>query len=420
MNLKLINVSLLLILAQFVCAQTDFQSGYIVKLNGDTLHGLVNFQKEALNISSCNFKSFEIAVPFRYAPENIKGYGIIHGKQYISITLQQKHFFAEYIVQGKISLLYLTKKGKQYFILLPDGNTVELKSGKTTDQKANKTYEHYKDFLLESMKPVDLKEEIQNSRLELNSLSELIINYNKLAKVSYRVPQRPTNKMVLKDYSILGSKNIRFGILGGVTSFQFAVSGNDYYYDYITKASFHKDITPIGGIYLTGSLSKRIPELSFQASLMYQKISILGTNEIIKYPTLIYYDDFLLNLSRVKFQTTINYAVKLPNWTLKPHIGLGFNRLIKSSYQHVSERFDSNANIVTTFTDNNITLNASHFSYLGGITFEYPLFSARILSITMDYEHENKVIDNKMNDYSGEVLLKGSASEITVTLGITL
>lgn len=417
----LTNLVLTIIVCQIAVSQSDFRKGYIVKNNGDTLHGWVNFQKEAQNNSVCNFKRFEIALPINYSPEKLKAYGIDGGKQYLAAEFNGRKVFVEYLVKGKLSLLYLNKGSEHYFTLTGDGTLVELKSGRTADASSNQTYNHYKEYLEAAFKPIQMSESIQKSKLEINSLTALIKQYNEASNSEFEIPVRPKEKSILKDYSILGTRKIQFGLLGGVSMNSFAIKTDESSYQFMEKAKFNTVTSPTFGIFVKGNFTRSIPKLSLQANVLYHKASLYGfaNYKNSNYSSDLMYDDIFIDFEEIKTQGTLNYSFKKQNLTLLPHIGIGYAYRLSSSYKRFHEEYSTTYNIVKSYEYSDLPISNASLYYIGGVTFEYSLSSARVLILNIDYNVKNKVLE-RQSQRNTDQGLKGFGSEFIITLGLAL
>jgi hypothetical protein len=427
--MKLLLFSILIIFyVTSVSGQADFRKGYIVKTNGDTLPGYINFQKEALNYSECNFKRFEIAFPVTYSPEKLKSYGIQGEKQYCSAIINGKPTFLEYLVKGKMSMLFLDKGAKHYFIKDADGNIVELNKGKTTDTYNNKSYEDYKLYLMEKMGSVEkMTELINNSKLEIASLTSLVSIYNESLNVFFVVPIRPKQRTLFNDYSIIGTNRIKIGPVGGINIHKFKTSANakdNGLYDYIRKAEFQSFSSPVLGIYLIKNISKN-NKISLQSQVTYQKVSLYGFSNFIENSYLgrnqlnYIYIDFKL----LKIQGSINYSIKVLNFNLLPHIGAAFNVLSDKSYYRFNEISNASEKVVNTYEYNDLELVTKDISFFGGLSLTYQISSARIISLNIDYEAGNnvlKTIKTITGSKSKINSLKGHEKTLAITIGFSL
>jgi hypothetical protein len=406
-----------------VFSQDDFRKGFIVKLNGDTLKGYVNFRKEAENHRACNFKRFQIAFPVNYTPEKIKAYGIDNEKQYISANLNDKKVFIEFLVKGKISLLYFKSGSTHFYINDTEGNLVELSSGKMND--ANRAFQNYKEYLSSIMSNVNISELINESKFEITSLILIIKRYNELSNVLFEIPQRPRGKSLVKDYNVFGSNKVTFGVETGTNILSLkcvADAVGNVGYDYITKANFKPRTNPILGLYLGGKLSKSLPKLYVQTEILFHRVSLYGSSSYTEYmyASNHIYNDLFINFTNLCIQGTIKYSFNLNDFKILPHAGIGYIFYLNASYNRYYQIYNAGSNTVSSYEYSDLAISNNNFPVLGGITIDYQLTSARIISFNIDYILGNNPVKKIKNNYTNEIYLKSKGTAINLTLGISL
>ena len=68
-------------------AQSNYLDGYIIKSNGDTLKGYINYQEWSYSPQGVEFKaSLSDVKPQEFNPGNIKGFGVRNAETYVSFT----------------------------------------------------------------------------------------------------------------------------------------------------------------------------------------------------------------------------------------------------------------------------------------------------------------------------------------------
>lgn len=123
------------ILLFFICisstlySQADFRKGNIIKLNGDTISGDLDYQGDFENSRLIHFRNQDI--DSIYKPFEIESYNFENGKLYTSkiaiIDNDTLSIFAEYLVQGKRDLFFnRSKSGFHYLINVSDSIIKEL------------------------------------------------------------------------------------------------------------------------------------------------------------------------------------------------------------------------------------------------------------------------------------------------------
>jgi len=108
-------------------AQTGFRSGYIIKNEGDTLFGQVDFQSEGQMSRFCRFKQQDSLKVREYFPFEISGYRFTDGKYYVSKRINNKNVFLEFLIKGKVNLyFYFDENVDRYFIEKDSLNFTEI------------------------------------------------------------------------------------------------------------------------------------------------------------------------------------------------------------------------------------------------------------------------------------------------------
>jgi hypothetical protein len=131
-------------------AQSDFQPGYVLKSNGDTLKGFIDLRNNELCSKKCIFKQKEESQPIEFLPEEIKAYRFIDGKYYISkqVTIDSvpKMFFLEILVEGKANVYALLNDNVNYFFIEKEKEPIYVlkKKIRVFDKESNAVYEYGK------------------------------------------------------------------------------------------------------------------------------------------------------------------------------------------------------------------------------------------------------------------------------------
>lgn len=107
----------LFLMTGLINAQTDFRPGYVIKTNGDTLIGEIDYRGDLLMGEICRFKNKDIDKEIKYYPGDIAGYRFNESKYYISKEVSGKKVFLEFLIKGKVNIYYIRDdKGEHYFI----------------------------------------------------------------------------------------------------------------------------------------------------------------------------------------------------------------------------------------------------------------------------------------------------------------
>ena len=102
-------------------AQSDFQKGFVIKNNNDTLYGLLDFRNFVRSSTLCSFKKYENETIINFTPNEILGYRLLDDKYYVSREVEtkdgRKDLFLELIIKGQANIFYYRDiYGEHYLI----------------------------------------------------------------------------------------------------------------------------------------------------------------------------------------------------------------------------------------------------------------------------------------------------------------
>lgn len=108
-------------------AQSRFKQGYIIKNEGDTLKGYIDYSPHSKNTQSCFFKSNENSDATKYEPAQLSGYRFDDDAYYETTSIKDADgealVFMEKIVKGRVDLYLYNER----FFLRKEGELYELK-----------------------------------------------------------------------------------------------------------------------------------------------------------------------------------------------------------------------------------------------------------------------------------------------------
>lgn len=105
-----------ILLTSILHAQSDFRPGYIIKHNGDTVFGKIDYRGDIFMGRTCKFKNTEGEV-IKYSPFDISAYRFIDDKYYIAKQLDDRKVFLEFLIKGEVNFYYLRDDmGEHYYI----------------------------------------------------------------------------------------------------------------------------------------------------------------------------------------------------------------------------------------------------------------------------------------------------------------
>lgn len=108
-------------------SQSDFQEGYYISWENDTVYGLIDNRSETRNSKQCSYKKDVSSDAVKLSPDDILAYRFIDGKYYISkkinTNIGEEQVFVEFLLNG-ITNLYFYNNYENYLYI------IETKEGK--------------------------------------------------------------------------------------------------------------------------------------------------------------------------------------------------------------------------------------------------------------------------------------------------
>ena len=139
-------------------AQINPQAGYIITNENDTLRGIIDYRTDAKNSRSCLFMADGETDYKEYLPNEIKCYRLSEsGAYYVSKTFpidnEQRTFFAEYLLEGGVSLYRYKENSTEYFYLVDaDGYVATIRETGAVILRRDDQIETQRQKLMEATK----------------------------------------------------------------------------------------------------------------------------------------------------------------------------------------------------------------------------------------------------------------------------
>ena len=113
-------------------AQTNPKPGYVIKNNGDTIRGNIDFRTNEKLSKQCVFWADGESWGMTYKPGDIEGFRFDNGGKYfvtsrLNVTGEPELYFAEFMVQGMMNLYCVAyNRDEYYFFEREDGEMAQL------------------------------------------------------------------------------------------------------------------------------------------------------------------------------------------------------------------------------------------------------------------------------------------------------
>lgn len=128
--MKKIFISIVLLgMAILAKGQTNPQEGYIITNENDTLRGTIDYLSDIRNMHTCLFKADGEDTYHKYKPGEISGYrltnnGIFYVTRTFMIGDKEETIFAEFLLQGGVSLYYARDTHMQYYFWVDEDGKI--------------------------------------------------------------------------------------------------------------------------------------------------------------------------------------------------------------------------------------------------------------------------------------------------------
>lgn len=210
-------------------AQTDFRPGYIIKMQGDTTFGEIDYRGDLLMGEYCYFRISEQEDAVNYSPEEIIAYRFTDDKYFVSRDVFGRKYFLEYLINGEVDIFYLREeKADHYFIEKEGKDLLELPYEETyIRNKDNMGYIHRS------------KKHIGILNIYMNDAQDFQKNIAGIGKPNHenliKLAKDYHNNVCEDDMCIVYKKEIPivkldFEVLGGIINFAHLEDLNDINY----------------------------------------------------------------------------------------------------------------------------------------------------------------------------------------------
>lgn len=265
-------------------AQTNPQAGYVITNDNDTLRGTIDYRTDAKNAHSCLFMADGETAYKEYLPNEIKGYRLSDiGSCYVTRTFpiegEQKTFFAEYLLEGGVSLYRHKESTVEYFYL------VDADGKMATIRETGDVIHHRDDQITaQRIKLAEATQIFQKSQKTLKELwampqvsAEQLLKLTKAYNKEFYAEAGET-EFYQKDIKSSDGLITRFRIEGGVGFSNMKFFPNSLYNDPIEVTS----LVPIVGVGTDMILPRLSKKLLLQLMLSYSYNK--GSREEAHYP----------------------------------------------------------------------------------------------------------------------------------------
>lgn len=348
---KLLPIVVGFFITQMSFGQENFLSGYIIKINGDSLKGYVDYRNWKINPDKIFFKEELSSNKTNYNAIDIKAFGV-EGEKYVSAIAETEispsslnnitpdpalriiidTSFLQCIIQGEKSLYYKVNSfGNDQFYIEMD-NKYELltfkrylakRDGKDVAAE-NKKYLGQLSFYLNSCSDVQTK--LNDTQYNTKSLKELFQVYYSCSGTAIEFAKEKEKVQV------------EFGVLAGMSLTTINFKSDDY--KYLVSADFPQSANPAFAVFADIIIPRNQGKLSFYNELSYTSYKADGRYDDITNDEDYTYTFTTLEYSYIKLNNMLRYKYSVGGIDLFANAGISNGYAIsETNYKRTEQKF---------------------------------------------------------------------------------
>lgn len=300
----------LILLFSFKClSQTNYQPGFYITLDNDTIHGLINDRSGVGNYIHCIFKPYKSSKSQKLSPEEIQSYQFQDGRYFLSKNIYvdsvKRQVFVEFLVDG-ISDLFLYRDKEHYFYVIENANgeTIELQKEEVTDWSdptQHDPYFHIRKLKVAFADCMEIQPQVEQADFSNKSLIKLTRDYHNYVCDEY--------ECIVYEKRI-GPPQIYIAPVIGISKSSLSFDKEFYSnFTYEDNQNFNY------GIQVDFVLAFINDRMSVQALLLYGKNDYKGT----------YNNYYELDVMNHRLQGELLFKYTFPFGMLRPSLGFGMH-----------------------------------------------------------------------------------------------
>ena len=326
--------AVLTVLTMAAAGQANFQPGYYITNNNDTIFGEIDNRGDLRNGKICSYRQDKDGDIIQLNPVDIAAYRFTNGKYYVSrwmeIDMETQQVFLEYLVNGMSSLYYhRNEKGDHYFIESITGELTELTNDEIEIERNGRTYKGKSNKYIGQLRTTfsdapELHGKLDNTKFNHRSLIAVTSEYHDYVCddeicIIYEKPP-PLFRVFLGPVAGISLSGLQF------VSFPA--------YD---EYSYTRSTDPVLGLKAIINLPRLNERFSFILQGEYTKSYFFGYLEVNPNSSSPLYRDLHIHISTMKAIFGLQY--KYPRGKIRPTAALGpmLSINLDSEFKHVDE-----------------------------------------------------------------------------------
>lgn len=399
--------------------QKIFREGYVLKNNGDTLNGLVQFEANQKVDNICIFKRFDIANVVMYSPDMLKGFGYKNGNYYESFTVKEKNVFLECLLKGSVGLY---SDGNKLLLQTSSDGLVVLKNNDVFKTDGTRVAS-VRQYLAQISKNKEINRDEEEITATVAEVLPIVKEINNYISSNYIVYNREYNDEMFDEATMLTGTNMgSYGFISALNfSSTFLISQTDHNFGNIPDLKV-KNSDWSFGLFYNYKFSRMSTNWSFQSELHFQRQNNYFFSTMNRtYPTQTYRMDLFTDITTFKMPLSIRYSYKIRNVEPFVNLGLILNYSI-TNYSKALLEAESTSNEIYTYYSDDFGKKVNYISkfYYAGIGLKYKVLTNKYLILEGRYlmgQGNIHLIDFDYN-YAPTVKLEQNVPKFQLVIGI--
>jgi hypothetical protein len=343
-------------------SQNNFQKGYIISNNNDTIFGLIKYGSNYENTYKCSFKAESNSPVINYLPGKIIAYRFDDGKYFISKKINSSDtstIFLEFLFDGIVDLYdYFDKEGVHYLISKSNNTLQELKNDTRISIINGVTYKSESKEYIGLLKTIFFE-----SPTLIKKTESLSLNINPLIQLAeeYHREVCPNNECIIYAKKRIKPKISPVLIAGYSTS------------DLLLRVDFdimeRIVLPPLGRGFRIGALLNIEDEFISRNLSVQTGISITESEH--------YTSESNLHITILNFPVQLRFSRPIKTFEFSVLGGFNYNNLINFDYTS------------TLYGNFELKSNKKQVGFIGGMEVEYKTKNKKSILLQIRYENNS-------------------------------
>jgi hypothetical protein len=330
-------------------ARGDFQDGFIITPQHDTIFLKIDYRSTAKNYKSCRTTTDGTTIK-EYGPEELLGYGFIDDKCFVSGIVNGS--FVEILVFGTVSLyrhgdLFYIKKDEALHQLTEQEVPMQGKyvHGFRKDVR-------WKGFLAILINDCLASQDVL-AKLKFNErpITDLVVQYNTCRQLPFKI-YKATKKWTKAE----------LGVVLGMTQSTLVID-NQFNYNIPALKGKYQSLNPTVGLMVALSSPKVSHRVAFQSEFYLSQVNY-SSKRVQQTVGVTRYDDMDIDLTTVSVPMSIRYTFPERTYSLQLNVGFNVDFHLKSKTWVTHEVVDDG--VVTTTNGEPFGIKKTQFGYVAG------------------------------------------------------